>query len=208
MASILIVCTGNICRSPIAEGLLRHHLQARGVGDVQVASAGVSGWDGSPASTEAVEALAERGIDISSHLARRLGRQTIDSADLVIAMAEEHRREMARIAPSAGPRTFTLKEFVRLLAGAQTRLRGTTSEELIRGAAELANSRRTGGEVAAFDEDIADPLGLSLPAYRATAWELNELVERLVELIFGNGVGRGDAPAGEALGHPSARESR
>jgi protein-tyrosine phosphatase len=210
MASILIVCTGNICRSPMAEGLLRHHLLARGVGDVRVASAGVSGWDGSPASAEGVEALSERGVDISSHLARRLGRRMIDSADLVVAMAAEHREGVARMAPSAGPRTFTLKELVRLLDDVRMPPRGATSEELIREAAELANTRRAGGEEGApLDEDIADPLGLSLPAYRATAWELNGLVERLVEEVFGEGAERGGAAAGtEAVEHRSAREAR
>ncbi len=207
MASILIVCTGNICRSPMAEGLLRHHLRTREVGDVQVASAGVSGWDGSPASAEAVEALSERGVDISSHLARRLGRRMIDSADLVVAMAAEHREGVARIAHSAGPRTFTLKELVRLLDDVRMPLRGATSEELLREAAELANTRRT-GEQEALDEDIADPLGLSLPAYRATAWELNGLVERLVEVLFGEGADRGGTAAGEAVDHRSAREAR
>jgi len=64
---ILVVCTGNICRSPMAQGLLRSELEARSIADVTVESAGISGWDGAAATPEAVEALGELGIDIATH---------------------------------------------------------------------------------------------------------------------------------------------
>ena len=66
MASILVVCTGNVCRSPLAEGFLRHVLDARSApSSIDVTSAGTMGWEGSAADRFSVEAGAERGIDIS-----------------------------------------------------------------------------------------------------------------------------------------------
>src|SRR2546422_7739588 len=115
MARILLVCTGNICRSPMAEGFLRQLLDERGAGEVEVSSAGVQSWDDSPATPEAVRALQERGIDISDHLAQRLNRSLIEEADLVLGMAGDHRDAVVRIVPGAADRTFTLKEFVQLL---------------------------------------------------------------------------------------------
>src|SRR5688572_22438644 len=110
-----MVCTGNICRSPMAEAFTRRFLEGLGVEEVRVESAGVAGWEGSGATDEAVQALEEKGIDISHHSARRLNRRLIESADLVVAMSREHREAILRIAPPAAARTFTLKELVRLL---------------------------------------------------------------------------------------------
>src|SRR5436190_12345923 len=116
MAFILVVCTGNVCRSPIAEGALRAALRRMlGTRAPDVASAGTSGWEGSAAMPESIEAAAERGIDISGHVARRLTRGHVADADVVIAMAAEHRDAVARAMPEASSRAFTLKELVRLL---------------------------------------------------------------------------------------------
>src|ERR671930_2177821 len=115
MATILLVCTGNICRSPMALGFLRQHLEERGAAGITIESAGVHSWDDSPATPEAIRALQERGIDISSHLARRLTRSAIEESDLVLAMASEHRDAVQRMAPLAADRAFTLKELVHLV---------------------------------------------------------------------------------------------
>ncbi len=116
MTSILVVCTGNVCRSPTAEGFLRKDLQeALGDAAPTVASAGTAGWEGSQAMPEAMAAAAELGIDISSHRARRLVPGMAESADLVICMARDHRTAIVRGVPSVGAHTFTLKELVRLL---------------------------------------------------------------------------------------------
>src|SRR5829696_4266108 len=119
MAAVLVVCTGNVCRSPVAEGLLRAAMQTRFGGSAPtVASAGVAGWKGSKADAHSVESLAERGLDISSHRGRRLSRQDLPDAAVVIAMAYEHRDAVVTLAPEAIDRTFTLKELVRLLESA------------------------------------------------------------------------------------------
>src|SRR5690348_4874348 len=115
VALILVVCTGNICRSPMAEGFLRSMLAVRGIEGVQVASCGVNGLEASPAMPEGVQAMIENGVDISGHRARRLTAPMIREADLVLTMATDHRDTIAGQIDGAETRTFTLKEFARLL---------------------------------------------------------------------------------------------
>jgi protein-tyrosine phosphatase len=193
MASILIVCTGNICRSPMAEGFLRQLLAERGAAEVAVSSAGVVGWQEQPATQEAILAMQERGIDITEHLARRLGRQMIDTADLIVGMTVEHREAVARASTDAAARTFTLKELVGLLERSELDLAVDGSagpEERLRRAVEAADRVRSeGGRPDVADEDVADPLGLSLEAYRAAAWEVGEFSVRLANAIFGPAAG-------------------
>jgi protein-tyrosine-phosphatase len=188
VATILVVCTGNICRSPMAEGLLRQRLFERGILDVDVESAGVAGWEDSPATSEAVKAVAEYGVDISEHLARRLSGSMADRADLIIAMCEEHADAVARLLPEAAPRTFTLKELVNLLDDVSLPPIDPTEPEHVRDRLDQvvsgADALRFAGARHLPDPDIADPLGLGLEAYRATAWELGELVDRLMAAVF------------------------
>ena len=108
MTAVIVVCTGNVCRSPIAEGLLRRATEHRPIGaPITVSSAGTAGWEGSPATPEAVEAAAERGVDISGHIATRLRPGMAAGADLVLCMAREHRDLIARDEPEAAGRAFS-----------------------------------------------------------------------------------------------------
>ncbi|HEV8564703.1 MAG TPA: low molecular weight phosphatase family protein [Actinomycetota bacterium] len=176
MGSILVVCTGNICRSPIAEGMIRAAF-ARTPGNdaVEVSSAGTNGWEGSEAMPESVEAAAERGVDISTHVARRLSDEMLDSADLVLCMAHQHREIIEAERPDLMSRTFTLKELVRLLEDMPDR-----APNLQARVKEADDLRRDGFDGNPLDEDIADPLGLPIDTYRAVAWELEAWCERLV----------------------------
>lgn len=185
MASILVVCSGNICRSPVAEGLLRRGVQRRfGADAPEVSSAGTIGLEGSPATQESVHAAGERGVDISTHVARRLTDAMVQRADLVVCMAAEHRAEIEQRVPAAIDRTFTLKEMTRLLeddAPAAPQGEGTLAAR----AAAAADTRRAGGSANPYDEDIVDPLGMPLETYRAIAWELDEWIERMLAGLFG-----------------------
>jgi len=87
---ILFVCTGNTCRSPMAEAIARDRLAALGWHHVEVASAGTSSFSPSPASEGAMSAAGRRGLDLSAHRSRALTVELIDKADLVLAMTHGH----------------------------------------------------------------------------------------------------------------------
>lgn len=186
MTSILVVCTGNICRSPIAEGLLRDALTSRfGEAAPAVTSSGTMGLTGSGAMPESIEAAAERGTDIAGHVARRLSVAQIQQADLVVAMAREHREAVARRGAEAEAKAFTLKELTRILE--HVPLAGPGGAPLsLRARVEAADAdRRAGFPGNPRDEDIADPLGMPLESYRAVAWELDGWTDRLVDGLYG-----------------------
>ncbi|HKW40054.1 MAG TPA: low molecular weight protein arginine phosphatase [Gemmatimonadales bacterium] len=106
---ILLVCTGNICRSPLAAALLERALGERGVTGITVSSAGTGAWDGAPVSEGAYLVGLERALDLSSHRARLLTRELVESADLILTMARHHR---ARVDELGGEgRVFVLGEY-------------------------------------------------------------------------------------------------
>ena len=184
MLTILLLCTGNICRSPIAEGLLKRQLEDRGVSGVTVHSAGVSGLEGYPADPEAVRTSAEQGVDISSHRARRVTAKMIESADLVLTMTADQRKKATRLVPGAKERMFTLKEIVFLLdRGAGTR-NGGFDERLRQAVQDVHRVRESEPALELLDEDVSDPLGLGPDAFRAVVWEVGQLVERFVDDAF------------------------
>ena len=96
---ILIVCTGNICRSPMAEGLLRQMLAVRRLNGFDVRSAGTHAMDGRPAEPHAVAAALEMGVDIAAHAARSLDRDMVDRAELILVMEQGHADLIARVLP-------------------------------------------------------------------------------------------------------------
>lgn len=99
---VLMVCTGNICRSPMAEALLRVRLERRGGGTVE--SAGLAALEGWPADPVAVELLAERGLDLSTHRGRQLTPQLLARFDVVLVMDLAQQRRLAALAPSTRAR--------------------------------------------------------------------------------------------------------
>ena len=93
MSMIMFVCTGNLCRSPMAMGLLRQRLAEEGLGlRYQVTSTGVWAVDGRPASENGVKVMAERDIDISDHVARTITAGDVAEAELILVMSKEHKR--------------------------------------------------------------------------------------------------------------------
>ncbi len=106
---VLLVCTGNTCRSPMAEALLVRALESAGIQGFTVESAGIAAWEGSAASEGAYLVMLERGYDISSHRARQLTKELVDRADLILAMGRAH---LARIRElGGGGRAHSIGEF-------------------------------------------------------------------------------------------------
>ncbi|MEM5648154.1 low molecular weight protein arginine phosphatase [Bacillus cereus] len=103
MKRVLFVCTGNTCRSPMAEALLRHH----GGDRFEVQSVGVFAYPGSDASVYAKEALAEKGISIN-HAAQQVNETLLDWADIVVTMTENHKHIVLGHYPSVEKKLNTL----------------------------------------------------------------------------------------------------
>ena len=87
---ILFVCTGNTCRSPMAEGIFRHEMEQRGFENIMCQSAGLSALDGQHPSENAVLVCKEIGVDISGHIARRFTPEEIDVWDVYFTMSKTH----------------------------------------------------------------------------------------------------------------------
>lgn len=185
MGRILLVCTGNICRSPMAEAFIRHELDQRGIGGISVESSGVSGWEDSPTTPEAADAVREYGLDLSEHRGRRLDRTMVESAELVVGLSAEHRDAVADLVPEAAGRTFTLKELVHLLEVAPAEPADGDAEHTLRSSVRAAAALRESDPSSRLrDEDVADPLGLGIETYRAVAWEIEDLSRRMMNGLF------------------------
>lgn len=173
------MCTANQCRSPMAEVLLRHHLENAGV-PATVSSCGLFGG-GAPAAAVALEAMAGRGFDLSPHRSRRLVAFLVDESDLVLTMAREHLREVVVLAPEALTRTFTLKELVRRGEAAPPRLSGEALESYLGRIGEGRRIQDLLGEDP--EDDVEDPMGAGIDACKDTAAELDDLCRRAAALL-------------------------
>jgi protein-tyrosine phosphatase len=175
-----VLCTGNICRSPVAAALLAARTAQIGV-DVRVSSAGVL-ESGRPASAHSVDILSARGLDLSTHRSTTVTKELIRSADLIVTMAREHVRHAVVLVPEAWPRTFTLKNVV--IRGEKVGPR--QSGEEISDWLERVHAGRTRAQLlgSSLEDDVADPIGQARGAYSRMVGELDDLVERLVTLLW------------------------
>src|SRR5438128_1684599 len=109
MKTILFVCTGNVCRSPMAEGIFRQAVKGRG--NYRVLSAGLGALEGQPPSAYAVQAVKELGIDISGQRSRMLTPEMVQQADYIFGMTHSHIDTVMLLYPQAAEKTFLLREF-------------------------------------------------------------------------------------------------
>ena len=186
MLRVLVVCTGNICRSPIAHGLLEDRSRRLTDGQIEVRSAGTWARRGSPATSEAVAAAEELGIDVHGHRSTPFARELADWGDLVVTMTGEQREEVLQAAPDARSKTFTLKELVSLLDSLPDAEDVPIGEPTLERIGAANRLRDVPGRPTLVDEDVVDPLGLSQLTYRAVAHEIEGLVDGLVRGLAGH----------------------
>lgn len=188
--NILSVCTGNVCRSPLAEHLMARALQAA---DVVVSSAGARALVGDHAPEPTRRLAAECGVDVTAHTGQQVSEIMVRRSDLILGMAREHRRYLVEMAPTAMRRAFTLREFARLAEAAAPRLReavqatgANTAEDGMRAAVALAASLR--GTIPppddATDFDVVDPYGQSDDVYRRSLAEITPAVEKASDYLL------------------------
>jgi protein-tyrosine phosphatase len=169
--TVLMVCMGNICRSPMAERLLR--LRLGDVPGVRVHGAGTGGWhEGEPMQAQAAREVLARGGDPAGFRARRLTAEMLD-ADLVLTATAEQVGFVAELVPSAAARTFVLGEFARLVA--QVGLAGLPSTLPERGRALVcaAGELRDGPRYA---DEVPDPWGRAPEYFSAVADQIDAAV--------------------------------
>ena len=187
---IMTVCTGNICRSPLAELLLATRLADLGA---EVHSAGVRGLSAAPMTPEAIDLAIEYGVteaDADAHRSRFLTEAMLVSPDLILAMTREHRREIAELAPARLRSTFTVREFARLAASlsdddvadavADAGPDATPGDRVRAAAAAVAGRRGLLAPPAdPADDDVIDPYRRDWSVYRTSA---DQLVPALAEV--------------------------
>ena len=181
---ILTVCTGNICRSPLAEQLLKSAL--RGVGHIEFDSAGTQAMVDNPMPEHSLEIAKNNEIsDAELHRGKQLLEAHLDSADLILAMDRGHRRKIVELSPRATRKVFTVREFKRLI--------DVTTDEYLR-AEILASDGTPVGKLRAAvdaarlgrsdlipldnpdDDDVVDPYGQDKAVYDASAQQLIPVV--------------------------------
>jgi protein-tyrosine phosphatase len=189
---ILTVCTGNICRSALAEQLLRTRLA-----DLPgtVASAGTYGLDAAEMPSDALRLAAKYGVAAemsAAHRSRLIAETHLGTPDLILAMAREHRRRVVELAPSRLRSAFTVREFARLAADA-------SDAELSDAAAAAGDdpSARLRAAVAAVashrgmaprpedpaDDDVVDPFRRSWQTYERSGEQLVPAIDEVVRVV-------------------------
>lgn len=114
MFRVMFVCTGNTCRSPMAEGGLRKLLENKEIKDIEVYSSGTGAATGFPATVYAIEAVRVWYADIRQHVSQPLTSELIRQADLIFCMTSSHCYEVIRMVPDARKKTFVLKNYPEL----------------------------------------------------------------------------------------------
>ena len=150
---VLFICSGNICRSPMAAGYLLHRVEREGLLDLEVDSAGTLGIRKARASDGAIEAMAEIGIDITAHRSKGVKSKVLAPTDFTLAMSHDHLDYLALRHPEGEDERFLLRAFER------------------------------GPEPDANPRDLADPIGHPIDFYREQLQMITSCVDHLVDYL-------------------------
>jgi protein-tyrosine phosphatase len=178
---ILVVCVGNICRSPLAEGLLRHQFQELLPDSdrlVEVSSAGVRAMTGRPMDAHAAAELGRLGGDPDGLVGAQLTAAMVERADLVLTATRQIRSRVLEEAPRALRRTFTIREFAALADSDAVRSGEVDSPQRL---VELAAASRS--SAALDDYDVADPIGQDEGFHRRVAEVLDDSCTRIARAV-------------------------
>jgi protein-tyrosine-phosphatase len=150
---VLFVCSGNICRSPMAAEYCRLRAREAGFAMLAVDSAGTLGIEGEPAPEEARRVMAEIGVDLSRHRSRGLRAEDLASADYTIVMERRHLKFLGRHHPDATDRRLLLRAF----------------EE--------------GSDPHPYPPDVADPIGMPIESFRELVPQISRSVDHLLAFL-------------------------
>ena len=153
LATVLFVCTGNTCRSPMAEALFNHLANKKGLGSVRAVSAGLAAIQGDKATPQAIEVMKRRGIDLSGHRARNVDASLVEEADLILTMTDRHKSILGSMYPRAASKIHVLKEYAE------------------------------GGAVKGELAQILDPFGQPVEEYESCARQLEDALAKLIERL-------------------------
>lgn len=178
-ARVLFVCTGNTCRSPYAEHMLREQLHRRGVDDIAIDSAGTAARSGGTAAPRILAALAERGIDAGVFRTKPVSPELVQAADLILTAETAHRAVVTRLDPRALGRVFTLRQFARLLPMAAPPSTPTVADLIF----SCSQARGMGPLVGEDDDDLPDPWNRSRFVYRRAMRATDVALDRIVAAL-------------------------
>jgi len=161
---VLFVCTGNSCRSPMAEGILKKMLKENKLNNFEVVSAGTSSMDGAFASLFAMEVAKAQNVDLTQHRTRQLNREILREADLILAMSDAHLEAIRRMDEKALEKTYPLKTFPRHypISSSEGGLSETKNEDKRQGVSY-----------------IRDPIGGSIDDYNQCFLEIEKEIKRI-----------------------------
>ncbi len=186
--TILTVCTGNVCRSPFAEVSLRRQLTDL---DVRVMSAGTGALVGEPVPEQGQRLARQMGVDLSEHRGRQLLESDVREADLILALAREHRKAVVAMSPAALRRAFTVQEFARIADhfgnDVSTESDGSDSPDKDRLLQLIAFAARVRGTITPPDQpddlDIVDPFLRSDVVYRESYGAIFSAVNSIARFL-------------------------
>ncbi|GLU61382.1 hypothetical protein [Paenarthrobacter ureafaciens] len=191
ISTVLAVCVGNVCRSPLTEQILASRIKTAGIAGVELLSAGLGALAGAPMEPWPAALSRENGGDPQGAVGKKITAEMVDAADLILTMSRKQRDEFMSRYPHATRRTFTLAEFARLLGelpqgDAGSSLLGWpdpgTSQNIsgIRVLATSAAAVRHKVQLSGAD-DVPDPMGRSEALHRDVARQIAALSESIVD---------------------------